>query len=65
MWEKFKYPILAFCIPVNVILGIFGIFTDNGTAVALALTSLFMFVIPLLGDFYAEEVEDINKKQED
>ena len=58
MWSKLKYPIIGFCIPVNIILIIVGILMSNTYAIMLGLISLALMVVPLIGDDYAEKEND-------
>ena len=64
MWETFKYPILYFCIPTNVLLASFGIITSNDVAVILALLSLLLLAYPLALEYYAEKKKE-NKESKD
>ena len=60
---NWKYAIAGFCIPVNIIIIIFGIIITDPFAIMLGSISSGLVLYPILKDYYNEKEE--NEKKDD
>jgi len=60
---NWKYAIIGFCMPINIILIVFGIIIGDPFAIVLASISTGLVVMPALGDYY--EKKEKNKEPDD
>ena len=58
-WD-IKRIVALFCIPVNVLLILFGIIINDMQAIAIALCSIGLLILPLAYEYY-EQKEENNK----